>query len=101
MADERLLAPIRRFWSDDQVAVNYEAIFRAYHARLEKVTIITQKGNDGENATAQVVIQSADYEKWLEALEARSQEIDDAAGGEKPLLPGVEHVDFSRRNVRT
>lgn len=100
-ADETLLAPIRRFWTAEQVEVNYQAIFAAYHSRLQKVTVIVGKGTDGETANAQVVIQRSDYQMWLEALEARMVEIEQAASGSAPLLEGVEHVDFSRRYVRT
>lgn len=102
MADERLLAPIRRFFADkDAVMSAYQAIFEAYSARLSKVTVIVQKSNEGESASGQVVVNGEDYLRWMEALEARLKEIEAEAGGEGPLLEGTEHVDFSRRYVRS
>jgi transketolase N-terminal domain/subunit len=97
MADERILAPIRRFWSDSTVATNYQAIFAAYHSRLEEVTVIIQKGTEGDSASAQVVIQSADYEKWMQALEARMVEIENTTDGITAELEQTGHVNFGNR----
>lgn len=101
MPDERLLAPIRRFWSPAQVTTAYEAIFTAYHARLEKVTVIVSKGTDGDSASAEVVIKSADYLVWMEALEFRLQEIEAAAEGTISHLQNTAHTNFGNRYAST
>ena len=99
MPDERILAPIRRFWSDAQVEANYQAVFAAYHSRLAEVTVIIGKATEGDSANAQVVIAAADYEKWLEALEARMVEIENAASGITAELTQTGHVNFGNRYV--
>lgn len=101
MLDERLMAPIRRWWSRDQVEAAYQAIFAAYSDRLTKKVVITSKSNEGESSTGQLVVVAADYLDWMEALEARLTEMDAEIAGTGPLLEGTEHVDFSRRYART
>ena len=101
MADERLLAPIRRFWSPDEVAAAYQAIFSAYNARLEKVTVIISKATEGDSATGQVVIAGEDYLRWMDALEARMQELEAAASGDGPTLQNTDHANFGSRYVST
>jgi hypothetical protein len=97
MPDERILAPIRRFWSDAQVEAHYQTIFAAYHSRLAEVTVIIGKGTEGDSAQAQVIISAADYEKWMEALEARMQEIENADAGITAELTHTGHVNFGNR----
>lgn len=101
MLDERLMAPIRRWWSRSEVETAYQRIFTAYADRLSKKVVIVSKSNEGESSTGQLVIERADYLDWMEALEARLTELDCEADGTGPLLEGTEHVDFSRRYVRT
>jgi hypothetical protein len=101
MADERLLAPVRRFWTDAEVTSAYEAIFRAYHSRLEKVTVIIGKGTEGDSASAQVVVNAEDYLRWMDALETRLQEIEAAAAGETGGPSDTTHADFCNRYVST
>lgn len=101
MADERLLAPIRRFWTDEQVETAYEAIFTAYNARREKVTVIIGKGTEGDSASAQVVVNGEDYLRWMDALESRMKEIEDAADDVTASLEGTEHVNFGNRYAST
>ena len=100
MVDERLLAPIRRFWTQEQVETAYQKIFDAYSTRLDEVTVIVGKGSESENAQAQVVITSSDYLQWMDALETRLQEIDDAAADLAPVST-PEHVNFNARYTRT
>lgn len=97
MPDERILAPIRRFWTDEQVEAHYQTIFAAYHSRLAEVTVIIGKGTEGDSASAQVVIGASDYEKWLEALEARMVEIENTAAGITTELTPTGHVNFGNR----
>lgn len=101
MADERYLAPMRRFWTDEQVETNYQAIFTANLARLNEVTVIIGKGTEGDSASAQVVIGSKDYEMWLEACEARMLEIEATAAGVTAELVSTSHVDFGQRYLST
>lgn len=100
MVDERLLAPIRRFWSKDEVTTAYQKIFAAYAARLDSVTVIVGKNSESEGAQAQVVIVSDDYLKWMAALEFRLAELEAADAGVGPILD-TEHVNFSQRFTTT
>ena len=97
MADERLLAPIRRFWSQAEVEAAYQAIFTAYNARLEKVTVIVQKSTEADSAGAQVVVNGEDYLRWMDALETRLLELENEAAGVTSELPGTSHVNFGNR----
>lgn len=100
MADERLLAPIRRFWTKEQAEDAYQKIFEAYSARLDSVTVIVGKNSESESAQAQVVIGKEDYLQWMDALETRLQELDAEDAGEGPLCE-TEHVNFRARYTRT
>lgn len=101
MADERLLAGVRRFWSTAQVRTAYGAIFNAYHSRLEKVTVIIGKGTEGDSASAQVVVNGEDYLRYMDALEVRLQEIEATERGETSGPEDTTHVDFSNRYAST
>ncbi len=100
MADERLLAPIRRFWTKTQVEEAYQKIFEAYSGRLESVTVIVGKSSESESAQAQVVVSSEDYLRWMDALEARLEELEAEEAGHGPLVE-TEHVNFGARFTRT
>ena len=100
MADERLLAPIRRFWTQAQVDEAYQKIFAAYSARLDSVTVIVGKSSESESAQAQVVIAGSDYLQWMDALELRLQELEAAAAGHGPMS-ATEHANFGNRYTRT
>lgn len=100
MVDERLLAPIRRFWTKEQVEAAYQKIFDAYAARLDEVTVIVGKGSESENAQAQVVISATDYLQWMDALETRLKELEDAAADLGPIST-PEHVNFRQRYTRS
>lgn len=101
MPDERLLAPIRRFWTQSQVETAYQAIFAAFNSRLENVTVIIGKGTDGDNASAQVVVSGEDYLRWMDALETRLAELENLADGVTASLEGTEHVNFGNRYLTT
>jgi len=101
MADERLLAPIRRFWTTEQVETAYQAIFAAYNARLENVTVIIGKGTEGDSASAQVVVNGEDYLSWMDALETRLAEIENADEGVTAELAHTTHANFGHRCVST
>lgn len=101
MADERLLAPIRRFWTPSQCSAAYEQIFAAYHGRLAEVTVIIGKQTAEDGATAQVVVRDEDYLRWMEALEIRLQELEAADAGQGEKLVGTEHVNFGARFARS
>lgn len=100
MADERLLAPIRRFWTHEQAEAAYLKIFEAYSSRLDSVTVIVGKSSESESAQAQVVVNAADYLVWMEALETRLQELEAEAAGVSVTHP-TEHVNFGVRYTRT
>jgi hypothetical protein len=101
MADDRLLAAIRRFWSETEVRGAYAAIFAAYHGRLESVTVIIGKATEGDSATGQVVVRDEDYLRWMDALEDRLREFEAEGRNEGPLLQGVEHSNFGGRYARS
>lgn len=100
MADERLLAPIRRFWNKAEVEAAYQKIFTAYSSRLDSVTVIVGKSSESESAQGQVVVNSSDYLQWMEALETRMQEFEAEAAGVGAVAP-PEHVNFGARFTRT
>lgn len=101
MADERLLAPIRRFWTTkEEVETAYQKIFAAYSGRLDSVTVIVGKSSESESAQGQVVVTSDDYLTWMEALETRMQEFEATEAGVGPLA-GPEHNNFGARFTRT
>lgn len=101
MADERLLAPIRRFWTDEEVETNYAAIFAAFISKLEKVTIIISKGTEGDQAGAQVWVQKSDYLEYLDALETRMKEIENEAEGVTAENTTTRHVNFGCKTLQT
>ncbi len=100
-ADERLLAPLRRFWTPVQITSAYQAIFTAYHSRLEKVTVIIQKTTEGDGASGQVVINREDYLQWMEACETRLKELENTAAGITGELTQTTHANFSARTLTT
>lgn len=100
MVDERLLAPIRRFWTQQEVETSYAKIFAAYGARLDSVTVIVGKSSESESAQGQVVIAGDDYLRWMDALEYRLQEYENADAGVGPVVE-TEHVNFNRRFTGT
>ena len=101
MPDERLLAPIRRFWTTLEVEVAYEEIFKAFYSRLEKVTVIISKSTEGDSASGEVVISEGDYLRWMDALEARLGEVANAEAGTIAAPQGSDHVNFSKRYLST
>ena len=101
-ADERLMDPIRRFWPDrSTVEANYLSLFTADWAKVQKMTLIVQKNSESEGATAQVIVKSEERFAWMEAFAQRLAELDAAAAGTTPLVPGCTTVDFSGRFVET
>jgi hypothetical protein len=101
MVDERLLAPIRRFWTEEEITAAYQKIFAAYGARLDSVTVIVGKSSESESAQAQVVIAGTDYLQWMDALESRLIELENTAAGITGELSATTHTDFSRRPLST
>lgn len=100
MVDERLIAPIRRFWTQEEVTTAYQRIFSAYSARLDSVTVIIGKSSESESAQAQVVISKDDYLQWMDALELRLTEYEAAASDLGPISE-TEHINFASRYTRT
>ena len=101
MTSDVLLAAIRIEYSDVQVTEAHSAIFAAFRNRLDKVTIIVGTGRESSSASGQVVINAADYEMWLAALQQRLREIAAAADATGTLHEGTEHVSFAQRYIRT
>jgi BMFP domain-containing protein YqiC len=101
MLDDVLLSAIKRFWNAEKVENTYAAILDAYLNRLEKVTVIVGKATEGDSANAQVVVSSQDYREWMETLEARLAELENAASGAGTTHTGTEHVIHSNRFVST
>ena len=92
---------MRRFWSTGDVTAAYQAIFAAYHSRQTEVTVIIGKGTEGDSASAQVVVQGEDYLRWMDALETRLTEIEDAAAGITGRLENTDHTNFGNRYAST
>ena len=101
MADHRLLAGIRRYWSRERCDSVYKQIFEANLARLEDVTVIIGKSTGEDSASGQVVVSREDYLMWMEALEIRLKELEAAEAGESPVTEGTQHLEFNHRYVRT
>lgn len=101
MTSDVLLQAIRIEYDDAEVSAAHTAIFNAWRNRLDKVTIIVGKGNESSSASGQVVVQAADYEMWLAALQQRLREIAAGGDGTGTLHEGTEHVSFARRYLRT
>lgn len=101
MTSDVLLAAIRIEYTDAQVAEAHSAIFAAWRGRIDKVTIIVGKGNESSSASGQVVVNAADYEMWLAALQQRLREIASAGDSTGTLHEGTEHVSFDKRYIRT
>ena len=95
MADQRLIAGMKRFLTTEQIRSNYEAIFNAYFQRLSEVTVITGKSTEGESAQAQVVVNREDYLEYMEALEQILTEIEGTA------TAGPVHVSHMNRYTTT
>lgn len=100
MADERLLAGVRRFWTAQQVEDAYKCVLGAYSNGITKEVIITGTDFDGQNANGQIVLNREDMAAWLDVLESRTLEIGDAAEG-LPEVAGTPSTDFRRRPMGT
>jgi hypothetical protein len=48
-----------------------------------------------------VVIAEGDYLRWMDALEARLNEVADAEAGTSAEAPGTDHVNFAQRYLST
>lgn len=102
MADERILAGVRRWWTTYQVETAYQAVLAAYSSTMAKEVVIIGSDFDGQNSSGQYVLDREAMAKWLDILEARMQEIDEQASGESQLIQGSPSTDFySRRRVGT
>ena len=101
MADERILAPIRRFWSKAEVETAYKKVFAASNSRLDEVTVIIGKSTGEDSANAQVVVGREDYLAFMDACEVRLKEYESEEGGENPAMQDTRHVQFCGRYLRT
>lgn len=101
MVDERVLAPIRRFWDKARCEAVYGRLFEASLQRLDDVTVIIGKNEGESGASAQIVVTKDDYLSWMAALEQRLKEFDAAESGETDAAPGTIHMDFGCRYMRT
>lgn len=101
--DERLLAAVRRLWSDEQVQTAYAAVLTAYaNASIKEVSIIGHTF-DGQNANAAIILDREGMREWMDVLEARLREIESAAEDPSlsPLITGSPITNFSTRYVGT
>jgi hypothetical protein len=102
VADERILAGVRRFWTQEAVETAYQAVLTAYSNTVAKEVVIIGSDFDGQNSSAQYVLDREGMAKWLDILESRLQEIEEAASGDATLVTGSPSADFySRRRVGT
>jgi hypothetical protein len=101
MADERLLAPIRRFWNKETVLEAYRKIFEAVQGHFDNPVTITGKSSGEDSANGEITVRPEQFLAYLEVLEARMLEYDAAEAGEEVTQKGNSHADFSYRHVRT
>lgn len=102
MADERLLAGVRRFWTQEQVETAYQAVLQAYSNNLTKEVVIIGTLFDGQSSSGQFILDRAAMAGWLDVLEERLQEIEAADDVNGPVVNGGSpSADFSRRYVGT
>jgi hypothetical protein len=95
MADDRLLAAVRRYWTRAQIDAAYQAIFAAcYQRQLNEVTI-TGVNFEGENSQGTVTVQREDYLMWMEALEQILQEKANEDAGTVAAPQGAPITNFS------
>jgi len=95
MADQIILAAMKRFMTAEQAEAAYQTIFTAYSQRLADVTVMTGKSTEGESAQAQVVVNKEDYKEWMECLEEILQEEDGT------VTSGPVHTSFLNRFTET
>jgi hypothetical protein len=102
VVDERLLAGVRRYWSQVDIETAYQAVLQAYASNLTKEVVITGTLFDGQSASGQFVLDRAAMAGWLDVLEYRLQEIEADAAGDAPIgNPDAPSADFSRRRLGT
>jgi len=93
---------VRRFWTREAVETVYQKIHAAYFSTVAKEVVIIGSDFDGQNSSAQYVLNREDMAKAIDILEARLQEIEEAASGEVAMVSGSPSTDFySRRRVET
>jgi hypothetical protein len=101
MADETILAPIRRFWNQARVTAAYQELWEACQSQALDQTIIIGKSSGEDSANAQLVITPQMRDRYLEAFETRLKEYEAEAAEVEPVMEHNRHTDFSHRHVRT
>jgi hypothetical protein len=100
--DERLLAAVRRFWTEQQVSDAYEAVLAAYASSAIKSVEIIGNTFDGQGAQGAIVLDREGMILWMDILEARMKELESEDSGDTPaLITGSPITDFSQRYVGT
>jgi hypothetical protein len=101
--DERLLAAVRRLWTDEQVGTAYTAVLTAYASAATKEVTIIGNTFDGQNANAAIILDREGMLTWMDVLEARMREIEAAAADPAltELITGSPITNFSTRYVGT
>lgn len=101
MADERLLAAVRRFWNRAQCESAYAAVLAAYSNAATLEVSITGTSFDGQSASGQFVLDRPSMAAWMDVLESRLAELDAAASGLPEMVSGSPFTNFSTRIVGT
>ncbi len=101
MADEAILAPIRRFWNRARVEAAYSELWEACNSQALDQTIIIGKSSGEDSANAQLVVTPQMRDRYLEAFETRLKEYEAEDAEESPTQEHNRHTDFSFRHVRT
>jgi hypothetical protein len=101
MADETILAPIRRFWSKERVESAYRELWEACQSQALDQTIIIGKSSGEDSANAQLVVTPQMRDRYLEAFEVRLKEYEAEEAEEGTTLEHNRHTDFGCRHVRT
>jgi len=102
MADERILAAIRRFFeSKEAVLAAYQAVWQAWSAGFSNPVTITGKSSGEDSANGELVVRPDQFVTYMDALEARMKEYEAEEAGEGATLENVRHTDFGCRFVRT
>lgn len=101
--DERLLAAVRRLWTEEQVETAYTAVLTAYaNAAVKEVTIIGTTF-DGQNTEGGIVLDREGMVVWMDVLEARMKGMETSSGSDVAvdLITGSPVTNFSNRYVGT
>lgn len=99
MADDRLLAAVRRYWTTAQIDAAYQAIFSAFYTRQQNEVTIIGVNFEGENSQGSVTIHRDDFLLWMDALETILREKENAAAGTLAAPENAPIANYANRYI--